>query len=203
MREVNHQFVPTPPQLAFLKVCKGCGEEKWVTEFSRHKLGRNGLRPRCKMCCATENGIWRSGRREQARAVNAAWLERNRERKQAYNRAWNARNRDRCDAATERWRRRNPLLVQAQKHRHRVLKRNAPGRFYATTRKIADRLAYFSGVCFYCSGPADTIDHRIPLCRGGSALPANLVSACRSCNSRKRHRTEREFREVVMPNANP
>jgi 5-methylcytosine-specific restriction endonuclease McrA len=186
-----------------IKICKGCGEAKPFVEFSRHKLGKDGLRPRCKACCKIENDAWRSGRREQNRAVNAAWRKRNIERARSYNRSWNKSHRDRCDAATERWRRRNPWLVRAQKQRHRVLKRNAVGSSYATVQRIAARLAYFSDVCVYCGSVADTIDHRIPLCRGGTNFPANLVAACRSCNSRKRHRTEREFREGVMPNVSP
>lgn len=41
------------------------------------------------------------------------------------------------------------------------------------------------GECAYCGKAADTIDHIIPLCRGGSNAFDNLVPACRRCNTKK------------------
>ena len=38
------------------------------------------------------------------------------------------------------------------------------------------------------------MDHVVPLSRGGRHEPANLVWACRSCNSRKSARDELEYR---------
>lgn len=42
--------------------------------------------------------------------------------------------------------------------------------------------------CAYCGAPADTVDHIVPLSRGGTDDPSNLRSACRACNTRKRDR---------------
>lgn len=39
--------------------------------------------------------------------------------------------------------------------------------------------------CTYCFNKADTIDHIIPLARGGSNNEGNLAPACRQCNSSK------------------
>jgi 5-methylcytosine-specific restriction endonuclease McrA len=43
--------------------------------------------------------------------------------------------------------------------------------------------------CVYCGSALGienaTLDHVIPLCRGGSHLPGNLVSACQPCNQLK------------------
>lgn len=41
------------------------------------------------------------------------------------------------------------------------------------------------GICAYCGAPATTLDHIRPRARGGSDDPANLIPACRSCNSSK------------------
>lgn len=48
--------------------------------------------------------------------------------------------------------------------------------------------------CAYCSALATTIDHVIPLVRGGTNYEGNLVPCCLSCNSRKQDRLAIEFR---------
>jgi 5-methylcytosine-specific restriction endonuclease McrA len=53
------------------------------------------------------------------------------------------------------------------------------------------------GICVYCGGPATSMDHVIPRCRGGSDDPTNLVPACQSCNASKRELTPDEWRANV------
>jgi 5-methylcytosine-specific restriction endonuclease McrA len=55
--------------------------------------------------------------------------------------------------------------------------------------------------CQYCGWRADqrtivwlVLDHDIPLSRGGSHYPSNLVTACRGCNSQKAAMTGAEYR---------
>jgi len=51
-------------------------------------------------------------------------------------------------------------------------------------RRIAD------GVCYYCRGVvghrALTMDHIVPLARGGRSTRGNVVPACKECNTRKK-----------------
>lgn len=46
------------------------------------------------------------------------------------------------------------------------------------------------GVCFYCgrTTPARqlTMDHIVPLARGGRSTKGNVVPACKDCNNRKK-----------------
>ena len=61
--------------------------------------------------------------------------------------------------------------------------------------------------CAYCGGLATTIDHVVPLSRGGTNFEGNLVSACRRCNSAKcdrlliEWRTGRKAGQSVSPQA--
>ncbi|HMN15956.1 MAG TPA: HNH endonuclease signature motif containing protein [Bellilinea sp.] len=70
----------------------------------------------------------------------------------------------------------------------------APGSF--TKEDIS--LAYESqkGKCWYCQCELNGtyhVDHRIPLSRGGSNDPANLVLACPSCNMSKGNKFPHEW----------
>ena len=48
------------------------------------------------------------------------------------------------------------------------------------------------GVCHHCGGkfpPRDlTMDHLMPIARGGKSTKGNLVPSCKKCNSEKKHR---------------
>ena len=43
----------------------------------------------------------------------------------------------------------------------------------------------YKGICQYCGGPGDTLDHIIPLSKGGPRGSTNVTLACADCNTRK------------------
>jgi len=54
-----------------------------------------------------------------------------------------------------------------------------------------------SGICHYCKGvflPKDlTMDHVIPLARGGHSEKFNLVPCCKACNTQKKQMLPAEW----------
>ncbi len=48
-----------------------------------------------------------------------------------------------------------------------------------------------AGRCYYCDSavrPSElTMDHLVPLVRGGKTVKGNVVPACKECNNQKRH----------------
>ncbi|MCW2747690.1 MAG: endonuclease [Nocardioidaceae bacterium] len=48
------------------------------------------------------------------------------------------------------------------------------------------------GMCGYCGGHAETVDHILPRSRGGALTWENAVAACIKCNHRKADRTPSE-----------
>ncbi len=55
------------------------------------------------------------------------------------------------------------------------------------------------GVCHYCGrrfAPAElTMDHVVPLARGGRSVRSNVVPACKDCNTKKRYLLPVEWAE--------
>jgi hypothetical protein len=70
------------------KVCTKCGTDKPFSEYGKHRLGKHGLRPRCKTCVAAENAIYRAGTVEHRAAYNASWKREHPENHRAYNASW-------------------------------------------------------------------------------------------------------------------
>jgi len=54
-----------------------------------------------------------------------------------------------------------------------------------------------AGICHYCGGkfpPKElTMDHLVPLVRGGRSVKNNVVPACKDCNNKKKHSLAFEF----------
>jgi 5-methylcytosine-specific restriction endonuclease McrA len=52
------------------------------------------------------------------------------------------------------------------------------------------------GVCHYCGkkvgGDGLTLDHVVPVARGGCSTKGNVVPACRDCNQKKKYLTPAE-----------
>ena len=63
------------------------------------------------------------------------------------------------------------------------------------------------GRCHYCGEkfpPEElTMDHLVPVSRGGKASRNNVVPACKECNSRKKYLLPIEWEEYLDKNNNP
>lgn len=63
-------------------------------------------------------------------------------------------------------------------------------------RKLEQGLCHYCGGCF--SSEYLTMDHVVPIIRGGKSTRANCVSACKECNSRKKHLLPVEWEEYLV-----
>lgn len=77
-------------------------------------------------------------------------------------------------------------FIKAQRQKAKALKKSRWWR-----QKIQ------KGVCYYCGRkflPNElTMDHVVPIIRGGRSEKNNLVPACKECNARKKHQLGFEF----------
>jgi 5-methylcytosine-specific restriction endonuclease McrA len=81
-------------------------------------------------------------------------------------------------------------------------KRNDPRLSRDYKRVRLQVLARDGHVCHYCGQDATTVDHVIPIVKGGDPISMdNMVAACRRCNSSKGSRSEGLFlqRQITPP----
>jgi 5-methylcytosine-specific restriction endonuclease McrA len=104
-----------------------------------------------------------------------------------------ARNRDKIASRIRRWGRENPEARAAIRDRRRAREASAAGDY--TKEDVRALLKSQGRVCFYCHATLKkfSVDHFIPLARGGSNGPSNLVLSCLPCNCRKAARMPWEW----------
>ena len=173
-----------------LKTCSACHAPKPLTDFYRSAAQRDGYDHRCKDCQRLRMRQWRENHPEHDRLYRAD----NRDRLEAGAQAWRAANLEKVRAtrraATKRWRKAHP---EARRERARVdnhrRRRGAsegaftPAEWEALCRRYGNR-------CLAC-GRTDlplTIDHIVPLSKGGSNWITNAQPLCQPCNTRKHDR---------------
>lgn len=181
------------PSLARLRRCKGCGLPKPAKRFYKSPSG--APRGRCKDCI-------RANRRR--RVADPSYLgpekQRSPNRIKAYEARLKRRQIEQNRRRVKRWRKDNPELLWAQeqralrKERERgypdAAKRRALA-FGAFIEVVDKRSLYnlYEGLCGICGNPIEyagvTIDHIIPLSRGGKHSYENCQLAHGLCNRRK------------------
>ena len=137
---------------------------------------------------------------EESRRRAMEWYYANPERAKATRAKWRRENVDRVNEMLELWRLANPERFEASRKARRARRRarlaGAPGRY--TADDVAAQMAEQDGCCMYCGERVTDyhVDHYIPLARGGSNGPENIVIACPPCNLKKGTKMPHEF-EVV------
>lgn len=128
---------------------------------------------------------WRSANAEQVRERKKQQYQENPERFRSYTREWRERNRDAVRARDRAYRAAHPEKVIADAEMRRARMLNSEGEF--TGHDVIALIKAHGRVCFYCQAKLKKyqVDHWIPLSRGGTNWPSNLVISCGPCNQRK------------------
>lgn len=109
---------------------------------------------------------------------------------------WNRKNKERRKLIKDRWRAKNRERTNFLARRHIYLRKNAIGTH--SPEELQELKSKLFGLCAYClKAKSDTIDHVIPLSRGGTNFISNLLPACVSCNSKKRDRLFSEWKPII------
>jgi 5-methylcytosine-specific restriction endonuclease McrA len=102
-----------------------------------------------------------------------------------YTKKWRENNLEKARAGYRAYREANPEKVIAHGELRRARMLGAEGEF--TGDDVIALIKQHGRVCYYCREKLKKfqVDHFVPLSRGGSNWPRNLVIACRSCNLAK------------------
>jgi hypothetical protein len=206
------------------KTCNKCKQSKTTNNFWKKKSGKFGVSAVCKKCDSEISKVYRLNNKERVAEVNRQWQKNNRDKKRASQRAWEEKNveseklrkklhyeqnkdlwrernriwakenRSKENAKKRNWRSKNPEKVQEEFTRYRTRKKQ--NGIFSIIKKDMRKLLATSN-CFYCHTEMSkpTLDHVIPVSRGGQHSIGNLVASCGSCNSSKGGKTIMEWRK--------
>ncbi len=165
------------------RICRKCGETKDAREFDVDLHISSGRRATCIDCSRATAREWKARNKarireyedtnkDRLRQIRYDWVERNRGRHLAMRRA-----------------RSNSVEGRAYNRNKQAIRRTASRKGDVTPERLQQLLDSHAH-CFYCHKPFNgrrkkTIDHVIPVTKGGEHVMSNLVVACQSCNSAK------------------
>ena len=181
-----------------MKLCSKCKLNRHTSEFYSDKRSKDGLYSSCKTCFANVKQLWRTKNTETIALKSKGYRLKNKEKRAKYNKLWADKNPEKNYLIFKRSR---------EKHADRIVawKKSEKGKFlicyYAQKRRrllqgsfsfkeweeLLKNCKYICGMCnkkFTNENPA-TIDHIIPVSKGGLNVIENIQPLHGVCNSRK------------------
>lgn len=157
------------------KTCFKCNKEKPLEDFYKHPDTADGRLGKCKECTKRDVASNRLKRSEQYAEY---------ERKRYTGRGHRYINYTPLVYLRE-WRKANPMKVKAYNaNRRALIIAQAEGSF--SPDEWVELCEAFDYECLACGEKKDlTVDHVIPLSKGGTNNIDNIQPICRSCNSKK------------------
>lgn len=203
-----------------IKQCSKCKEFKPCTIefFAPCKTRKADFNSWCRMCYREQSRAWRLNNKERHRYSVKVWQKKHVENRKkiaktyytkhkekilAYFRKRYKTDSEKVKAINKSWKERNPKAVVAIGENYRARKHKAEGKYTATDiQQQGDKQNWkcywkFDGCLVDCSVKYH-VDHVIPLSRGGSNWPSNIVISCPCCNSSKGNKLPSEFLTEVQ-----
>lgn len=197
------------------KVCSSCNQSKPLSEFHKHRGTRDGLSGTCKVCACARTAAWMKAHPEQqkknARSAYlrnrdeyiqraSQWKNDNPAKRRSISATWSRNNRARLAVAQRRRRQNNLDAYRAVGRRAAAIRRERELlndqstpislEWWQTLFEIIETKA-----CVYCGRApvALTMDHFIPVTKGGKTEIGNLIPCCKPCNSSKSNHDPEEW----------
>lgn len=171
-----------------MKTCSKCKIEKSLNEFNKNKAKKDGHSYYCKPCEHETRRQSPAVKNDKAKARYKRYLQsdKGKQTRRAY---YQKRK------ALGTWK---TYAVDLEAHRLYMLKRRAKlanNGIFQISKKDLQR--FNNAKCFYCNEAGTTIDHIIPVSRGGAHSIGNLLPCCKPCNSSKGNKTITEWKKTL------
>lgn len=193
------------------RICSTCQEWKPREAFTQDVKRLGGMYPHCRACHSANRRSryaedperyllltrrTRAAHPERSRKWDREKYQRNLDVNRARRRAYYEENRESCIQRIMHYQRAHPAMVALH-----MLKRKARGG-HIGTRDWLELCEHYGNVCLACGRSPVTIDHVVPLARGGLHDISNVQPLCKPCNSRKGtktidYRPDRQTREAA------
>lgn len=188
------------------KYCNGCQQVKCCKAFGKDGRSSDGLRYQCKECVNKHDKQNRDGRREDVKKYAREYRYKKHEQTKERERRYRETNRDKIREGWKLWAENHPENVAA--HRRKDIETHKERRnIHAMNRRVRkiqaiesytaeewrNLCAYYNYTCLCCGRRESeiklTVDHIVPLARGGTNSIDNIQPLCRHCNQSKHTRT--------------
>lgn len=128
---------------------------------------------------------YREINKEKINKVSSEWQRKNPERKRKNVKNWLFRNAHKLSEYARNYQKRHPEQVTKSSRKRREIFKNIDGNFNFS--EWENLCKYFENKCLYCGkfGIKLTVDHVIPISKGGSNFISNIQPLCQRCNSKK------------------
>jgi 5-methylcytosine-specific restriction endonuclease McrA len=163
-------------------LCKR-GHDYDGTEMSLRHIN-NGY---CTACDRLHTATYSKENSEAAVKRTKAWQQNNRDRWLQVTQEWRTNNIEKVREQAREWRKSNPESAYALSHRSRLKRKYLIGDSAKIDKHaVASAFEACNHRCVYCGlGSRLSLDHFVPLAKGGKHCLSNLVIACVYCNSSK------------------
>lgn len=172
------------------KQCTWCKEFYPATSeyFNVRRSKKDGLYSWCKNCTHEKEKRRTSTPEYKAKKAqyDRAYRDQHQAKLKAQHRQAYLNNRETRKQKARQWKRDHPEQVAVHNRNREARAINALG--HHTINDIRKLKALQRGKCWWCGkslGKHYHVDHRVPLAKGGSNWPSNLVLTCADCNLKK------------------
>lgn len=124
--------------------------------------------------------------KEKIKARTAAYRKANKEFQKYYWIEYRKLHKEKLKFKDAKYKKSHPHIINSNNTKRKAVQLNAPGNGI-TGEQWKEIIESTNGMCTYCRQTFEklTLDHVVPLFRGGAHDISNAVAACRSCNSSK------------------